>query len=487
MRFLFDSIERHLTERPSQIVVADTHQTLTWTDLRNAVANYRKKLATNEKILGLLAPNGCEYVVALLAAAAEGKTLVPLPTFFSDAQLSKIIGDASINRILVTEEIVQRATRLGAPHSVVNLDTADCTWSAPVESFETIIYTSGSGGQPKGVRHTSIQIEAVVQSLGAASAATAEDRYLSLLPLPMLLETICAVFLPLFSGARVYFDARIAEGVAAGRVSELSKAIIDGDPTATVLVPQLLKAWLFEMRAMRIPPPSGLRFVAVGGAPVSRAVLDLAENMGVPVFEGYGLSECCSVVTLNRTDDSKPGTSGKPLSGVTIAIDNGEIVVDGPTVMQGYLGSPLTGRSWRTGDLGTIDEDGFLTVHGRKDNLIVTSFGRNISPEWVETALMADPRIALAIISGSGQSALHAVLVPTAFGESWFTTASQKDVHCLIATLCSDLPAYAVPQAYQTLSISDALKAKLMTTNGRPIRCRFNDYVATSTHQTAAQ
>ncbi|MFJ6328789.1 MULTISPECIES: AMP-binding protein [unclassified Rhizobium] len=487
MHFLFESIERHANENPSQTAVADARTSLSWASLRNAVGNCRAMLPAKERSLGLLAPNGCEYVVALLAAAAEGKTLVPLPPFFSDTQLAKIMADARIGQVLVTDETAERAARLNLQYRSVKADIGDCLWRAPAPGFQTIIYTSGSTGSPKGVRHTFLQIEAVVRGLASASQATAEDRYLSLLPLSMLLETICAVFLPLFCGAQVYLDARIAEQVAAGKVNGLARAIAEQEPTATVLVPQLLKAWLFEMKAMRMAPSPGLRFVAVGGARVTPALLDLAAQMGVPVFEGYGLSECCSVVTLNGVSECKRGTSGKPLPGIRIAIEDGEIVVDGPTLMDGYVGNTSLHRPWHTGDLGSIDQDGFLTVRGRKDNLIVTGFGRNVSPEWIETALLADPRIALAVVTGSAQSALHVVLVPTAFGEGWFGASAAKDVHCLLAALCIDLPDYAVPQTYQTISMADAIKAMLVTTNGRPIRCRVNDFVATSFHQPAAQ
>ncbi len=487
MHFLFESIERHAADRPAQIVVADPRTSLTWASLRNAVGNCRAIFSSEEKKFGLLAPNGCEYVVALLAAVAEGKTLVPLPTFFSDAQLAKIIADARIDEVLVTGETTERAARLKVRHSLVGLDNRDCACSAPARGFETIIYTSGSTGAPKGVRHTSRQIEAVVRGLASVSQATAEDRYLSLLPLPMLLETICAIFLPLFCGAQVYLDAGIANQVASGKVDGLARAIAEREPTATVLVPQLLKAWLFEMNAMQMTPSPGLRFVAVGGARVSPALLDLATQLGVPVFEGYGLSECCSVVTLNGMNECKRGSSGKPLPGIKIAIEDGEIVVDGPTLMEGYVGNPSAHGSWHTGDLGSIDQDGFLTVSGRKDNLIVTGFGRNISPEWVETALLADARIGLAVVTASAQSTLHVVLAPTAFGEGWFAAATTKDVHCLLSALCIDLPDYAIPQTYQTISMADAIKAMLVTTNGRPIRCRINDFVATSFHQTAAQ
>jgi len=136
--------------------------------------------------------------------------------------------------------------------------------------------------------------------------------------------------------------------------------------------------------------PESLRFVAVGGAPAPEALVEAAWALGIPVFEGYGLSECCSVVALNRPGARKNGSVGRALPGLKMSIDQQEIIVEGPSVMDGYLGGTDAGRVWRTGDLGAIDADGYLTVHGRKDNLLVTAAGRNVSPEWIETLLLSD-------------------------------------------------------------------------------------------------
>ena len=158
-----------------------------------------------------------------------------------------------------------------------------------------------------------------------------------------------------------------------------------------------------------------------------------AWRLGIPVHEGYGLSECCSVVTLNRPGHRAVGTSGRPLSGLQVTIEDGEIVVDGPSITDGYLRQEPAGRPWRTGDLGELDADGFLTVHGRKDDLIVSSFGRNISPEWIEAMILDDPRIALCAVAGRGEPHLTAVLVPSSHGKDWFASASEAELRRLVA------------------------------------------------------
>lgn len=476
MQFLFDGIERAMASKPDAVAISDDHQQLTWHQLHLAIANCSRSLNRNTSVFGLLADNDCQYVVAQLAAIRMGKTLVPLPRFFSKAQLDVVVRDASVSRILATETSADQAHALAMPVDLIQLEFASSAMPAMQHGFTQVIYTSGSSGNPKGVRHRSRQIEAVVRGLATASDASAEDRYLSLLPLPMLLETICAVFLPLHCGATLRMATRYAGEVGRGSASGIAGVIAGCQPTATVLVPQLLRTWLFEMKATGILPPADLRFVAVGGASVPLAILELAETMGVPVFEGYGLSECCSVVSLNRPETRKTGTAGRVLSGIEIHIEDGEIVVTSPTIMDGYLGMETPPAPWRTGDLGSIDDEGFLTVQGRKDNLLITAFGRNISPEWVETALMADPRIALAVVSVSALGQLQALLIPSSFGEGWFVAATGAEIEHLIAVLCRTLPDYAVPTLHQTITLQDAARAMLMTANGRPIRCRIKDH-----------
>ena len=234
----------------------------------------------------------------------------------------------------------------------------------------------------------------------------ATDRYLSVLPQSLLLEQIAGIYLPLAVGASIYLPA----ASAASPGQHIRLAAEESEATATVLVPELLAAWVKELTAVGRQAPASLRVIAVGGAPVSPQLAAAAWRQGLPVYEGYGLSECCSVVSLNRPDARRAGTVGRPLAGLQVTIEDGEIVVGGPTVMSGYLGDVPVSGVWRTGDLGTFDADGFLRVSGRKDNIIVTAEGRNVSPEWVEEALTADPRIPFCVVVPHAQ-ALAALVV----------------------------------------------------------------------------
>jgi long-subunit acyl-CoA synthetase (AMP-forming) len=387
--------------------------------------------------------------------------------------------------ILTTDQTLPLTLQSGVPTSPISDHDAAAGLSDPVDGFGQIIYTSGSTGQPKGVRHESGQIAWSAAALAAATGATAEDTYLSVLPLPLLLETICSIFIPAMLGAYVHFDTALAEQVGRGDAKGISRAFDLQQPTTSVVVPQLLKQWVGELQAAGNRAPSSLRFVAVGGAPVPQQVAEKAWKLGIPVHEGYGLSECCSVVAVNRPGERRPETVGRPLRGLNVSIDDGEIVVDGPSITDGYLGQGPAQKPWRTGDLGAIDQDGYLKIQGRKDSLIVTSFGRNVSPEWIETMLLGDLRVAFCAVVGHGEPYLTAVIVPSGPGEAWFAHATYSDVLSLISGCCSGAPEYAVPRACVVSSFQEAVGNRLLT-NGRPARKQIEKFVAAKAPPPAA-
>jgi long-subunit acyl-CoA synthetase (AMP-forming) len=480
MRNLFDAMYRHADEAGDRVAVSDSKGIIHRGELLAKVIGLAADLGPQAGPIGILAPNGIDWVIAQLGCALAGKIVVPLPTFFSSAQLGHIVRTASVGLILTTNEAKPLTQQSGVATRLVGDHVALTDRRDPVDGFGQIIYTSGSTGQPKGVRHESGQIAWSAAALANATGAAAEDTYLSVLPLPLLLETICSIFIPAMLGAYVHFDTALAEQVGLGDAKGISRAFELKQPTTSVVVPQLLKQWVGELQAVGSRAPASLRFVAVGGAPVPRRVADKAGELGIPVHEGYGLSECCSVVALNRPGERRAGTVGRPLDGLKVSIDDGEIVVDGPSITDGYLGQGPAQRPWRTGDLGVIDQDGLLTIHGRKDSLIVTSFGRNISPEWIETMLLGDLRIAFCAVVGHGAPSLTAVIIPSRPGESWFANASYADVLGLVSKCCTGAPEYAVPRTCVVASLQEAISNQLLT-NGRPARKQIEKFVATKT------
>jgi long-subunit acyl-CoA synthetase (AMP-forming) len=209
--------------------------------------------------------------------------------------------------------------------------------------------------------------------------------------------------------------------------------------------------------------PSSLKFCAVGGASVSPSLLERATAAGLPVYEGYGLSECASVVCLNTPASRRPGSVGKPLPHVRLRLsESGEILVSGPKLL-GYLGDPGhdTPHEWRTGDLGEIDADGYVYVRGRARNVFITSYGRNVAPEWVEREIAQ--RLPQRPVLVHGEAQPYAVaLVSGIQGD-----AEAAAVERVIADANAALPDYARVQRWACVSEPFSFSNGLLTSNGR--------------------
>jgi len=163
------------------------------------------------------------------------------------------------------------------------------------------------------------------------------------------------------------------------------------------------------MSVSRLHP--SLKFVAVGGSKISPALIEAARGSGLPVYEGYGLSECASVVSLNVPGMDQLGSVGQVLPHIKLIENEGEIVIANAAFL-GYLGERMTGN-FATGDLGHLDDNGFLHIDGRKKNVLITSYGRNVAPEWIESVLLAQPEIFQAVVYGDAQPFLSALIVAT--------------------------------------------------------------------------
>lgn len=413
MRAIFDAIAQHARTRPDAVAFRDPQGTLSWSALAGRLLDTAAALRRHGPgPLGITHSNTLDYVLTDLAASFNGQTIVPLPPFFSPAQIDHVRQAAGLVAVIGPQ----------TPVACTGGDGRGLADAAP--EAERIIFTSGSSGTPKGVRIGAGQIMASARGLLAASGAGPGDRHLSILPHAQLLEQIAGILVPILAGAQVTLDPAVTTAFLTSDGDTLVRRIAAHDPSTTVIVPKILSLWLDA----DMPVPAHLRLVALGGAPVPAALLDRAASAGIPVCQGYGLSECCSVVSFNRPGANRPGTAGQPIAGTRISIENDEIVVHGPTVMRGYLNGAPVGQSWRTGDLGAVDADGYLTVYGRKDNLIVTPEGRNISPEWVEQQVAHLTDAALVAAQE------HLVLV----------VARAPDHGALTRALAS-LPAYARP------------------------------------------
>jgi len=425
MSRVLSALARHAAINPAALALESGAQRLCYLPLLEKVTRLADFLRRRRpRVLALHADNGIDWAVADLAALAAGVPLLPLPTFFTYAQLEHAMTQAGADLLLCDRPalfaglaFVTRAEADAAPgtDSLVAMSRACMAASLPTGTAK-ITYTSGSTGEPRGVCLAQEALEAVALSLQQASGAAPQDRHLAVLPLATLLENIGGLLVPMLAGATCVLPGMAGTGLSGSSgvdVPRFLHAIGASRASSLILVPQLLHLLVLALE-QGAPRPPALRHVAVGGAPVSPTLLARAAAVGLPVFEGYGLSECASVVSLNRAGALRPGSVGRVLPHAEVAIaGDGEIQVRGAGLL-GYVDGPAhrDADGWlATGDIGHVDADGYLHLEGRKKNMFITAYGRNVAPEWVERELTAQPAIAQAAVFGEGRPFNAAVLV----------------------------------------------------------------------------
>jgi long-subunit acyl-CoA synthetase (AMP-forming) len=409
-------------------------------------------------VVGLLGANSPAWIAAMIGLEALGRTVVPLPPFFSPGQLAHIISDAGIGLVLADSFCAPLLS--GSAVAIEPLrEMLPSGQALPTASGEAqqVIYTSGSTGTPKGVVLTASQATQKARLLAQAIHATPNDIVLSILPFSLLLEQIAAIRAPIVMQASVTLAQKGLPALMQGNPLPLIDEAEAAAPTIGVVVPEVLKGWTLGLAQLGRRAPASLRYVAVGGATIAAEMVEQAWAVGLPAHEGYGLSEAGSVVSLARPGRRKPGTAGEPLPGVGLAIRDGEILLSGPQITRGYLNRGPMGAWLHTGDLGSVDDEGFLVVDGRKDSMLRLSTGRNVQPEWLESLLTADPRVLRAVILGDGLPRPVAVveLMPGA------------DADAVLARLAAALPDYARPEGIVPLPPGTFAARGLLTGNGR--------------------
>lgn len=461
MHAILSALANHAAATPERVAFRDgtgpDAPALTWADLHDRVQRLAAALDGAPGVVALDVSGGLDYVVADLGVTLSGRTLVPVPFFFSAEQRASLLRESGAGAVICARGAPPAPDTAGLPRiDLAALPPAPVPARAYRGGARRVIYTSGSSGRPKGVVLGDRQLAASVAALAGVVGAGPGDLHLSVLPLAQLLEQIAGIFLPILAGAAVVLASDATRALLGGPVAGLTAAMSAVRPTTSLLAPGLLGRWVADLSARGERAPDSLRFVAVGGAPTPPSLLAAAAAAGIPAHEGYGLSECCAVVAMNRPGHARPGTVGDVLDGITVTIEAGEIVVCGPTVMEGYLGGAPAGQRWRTGDLGRFDGDGRLVVAGRRDALIVTGAGRNISPEWVEARVDALPGVvasALVLRADDTLALVVAMAVPV-----------PPDT---LAMALADLPDWARPVA---ILPADPRTSGLIRASGTPDR-----------------
>jgi long-chain acyl-CoA synthetase len=408
---------------------------------RLAGQNIRK----GDKVI-IWSENRPEWITAFWGCVLAGVIVVPIDFRASAGFLHRVQQIVDVRMILIGEEVHLPAEEGGAPVCRLrDLEWPTTQCEIPSVSIDKndlveIVFTSGATGEPKGVLITHRNIladivspEQIIRTYRKWFRPVLPLRFLSLIPLSHMFGQVVTMFLvPIIPGTAVFMHGyspheivrqirsqHVSVLVGVPKILELLRKHLLTQFQETAGLPSGTAHWVFRWwRYRRVHWSLGWKFWAfiVGAAPLTREVEEYWSGLGFAVIQGYGLTETAPVVTFNNPFAIAEGTVGKPVAGVEVKIaPDGEILVRGESVTSGYYGAPdetalAFENGWfRTGDIGTFDEAGNLTIRGRKKEMIVTPEGLNVFPEDVENVLnqLAGVRESAVV----GKDRVHAVLV----------------------------------------------------------------------------
>lgn len=424
------------------------------------VRSYADRLSTagvgRGDVVAVMLPNRIEMIAALFASWRLGAAATPVNPSLTSTEAGYQLEDSRA-RALICEDGAGVDADVASVLTLSEINYHNGTGPAvasdnfSADDLALLVYTSGTTGRPKGVELTHANITAMAESMIVAMELTPDDHSLLILPLFHVNGIVVSVLSPLLAGGQATVAGRFTPATFFERVQTVK-------PTYFSAVPAIY-AMLSALPEEPEPDTSSLRFAVCGAAPMPVELLSRFEQRyRVPVIEGYGLSEAtCASASNTLNGVRKPGTVGPALPGQQIAIVDsaghfvsggatGEVVVKGPTVMRGYLGRPEeTAKTiidgWlHTGDIGRLDEDGYLTLLDRVKDMIIRG-GENIYPKEIESALYSHPQVLEAAVVGRA----HPVYgeVPVAFVS--YREAGEISEHEMLDHLRKSLAKFKLP------------------------------------------
>lgn len=415
---LFEPLFEHARRQPQHLAVIDDHGRFTYEQLARMTAGLSMYLSlkTQRSRVGLLLPPSAGFVASFYATLLAGKTAVPINYLLGEREIGHIIKDSEIDTVVTIPFFAGRLK--GLPLNVIDLMSLPRDVPAIEPHFPNVLpddvavllYTSGTSGLPKGVLLTYGNLQSDVDASIQHAALEHGHTFLGVVPLFHSFGMTAMMLAPIQLGATIIYIARFSPVATLNALREHKASLVFGVPSMFAAILRLKDAK---------PEDFGHIYVtATGGEPLPTALREaFQQRFGIPLYEGYGLTETSPVVALNIPQMHKPGSVGKPVPGVEIKItddnDNalphgqvGEVWLKGPMIMKGYHNLPqetaaaLTpDRYFKTGDLGMVDADGFLYITGRKKDMIIVS-GEKAYPREIEEMLMRHPAVSEAAVIG---------------------------------------------------------------------------------------
>ncbi len=423
-------------------------------DLSLKMANFlaQSGVAPGDRVL-IWGPNSSWWAVAYWGIIMRGAVAVPVD-FMSDRARAESIRTLTKAKIVIQSRFKPERMATGTSLLLEELQylledvqpIGETAHPAP-EDMAQLIYTSGTTGNPKGVILTHKNLVANMSQINRqVPIITPDFSFLSLLPLSHMFEQMGGFFTPLYRGAAVVYLRTLKPSAIMEALSEEDIYVIMSVPRLQQLLKTTIERELEEkhlsglfhqLSKLAAGLPKGVRrllffpvqkkfgrnftvFIS-GGAPLAPEIFNFWDSMGFTVLEGYGLTECSPVLCVNTMERQVAGSVGPPLPGIELKIEGKEVLTRGDNVFPGYYENEQASRDafandgwFRTGDIGEISPDGWLSIKGRQKELIVTGAGVNVYPDELEAVLNKIPGVKEACVIGldkGGGEEVHAVLL----------------------------------------------------------------------------
>jgi long-chain acyl-CoA synthetase len=455
--FLANSVARRGNEPALGFIRNGAPHWLTWQQVATRASELAAVLRTADIHPGdrvaQVSENRYEWVITDLALHLAGAVHVPLHVTLSGEQIAQQIIDCGARLVVVSSPELLHKFAQALPHDIVVLthDEPESTWQPPalpgvlklrnaMSSFEppaepgaakprvtnatfpdslaTILYTSGTTGRPRGVMLSHNNLASNAASLAASFDMNDDETRLCVLPLSHIYARTCDLYTWVYRGTRL---------VLAENRETLARDLQIVRPTALNAVPYIYQRIADRIRGAGGDDATALRnffggkmdILNCGGAPLAPDIEAWYADRGQTLLMGYGLTETSPVIAASTPRAHRRGAVGKLLPYVEVRVaDDGELLTRGPNLMLGYwrdeaATADVIREGWfHTGDLGALDADGFLTIRGRKKELIVLSTGKKVAPTRIELLLTASPLVEQAAVFGDGMCGLVALIVP---------------------------------------------------------------------------
>ncbi len=408
MPFLSEQFDRTVGQYPGRTALVDeAGRSWTYRELRDDVNRLAQRLASDVpgNIVGILLLNSQRYLVSMLSIWKAGKTAVPLNYLLPPQDLGFILKDSGMSALIGSKFFDEALGKIrplfGDRGKILMADDPDFipeTAGLEVGAEQDpalYLYTSGTTGRPKGVVLSHANLIANVESSQLAGKFSPDDSFLCLLPFFHTYAITGTFLLPFLNGSKAVLVDRFGP-------TKVLKLIDEQKISCFMAIPSMYRVLAASDEEY---DTSAMRFPISGGEPLPLVIAEAFKNrFSVDIYEGYGQTEAAPVITLNVPGARKLGTVGRALPNVEVAIWNdrgevlpvdevGEVMVQGANVMEGYHNLPaetaktITNGWLHTGDLGKIDADGFVSITGRKKELIISA-GENIYPREIEEVLV---------------------------------------------------------------------------------------------------